>query len=81
MRRIIALAGLALLCAAPTAAATGGSSSDSRKLRDAVTTKGIVAHEAALQAIGLLANGNRLAGTPGYDASALYVGGGRRPPA
>ena len=74
MRRIIALAGLALLCAAPTAAASGGSSSDSRKLRESVTTKGIVAHQAALQAIGLLAHGNRLAGTPGYDASALYVG-------
>jgi hypothetical protein len=74
MRRIFALAGLALLCAAPTAAATGGSSSDSRKLRDAVTTKGILVHEAALQAIGTLSNGNRLAGTQGYDASALYVG-------
>jgi hypothetical protein len=73
MRRIIALAGLALLCAAPTAAATGGGS-DSRKLRDAVTTKGILVHEAALQAIGTLSNGNRLAGTQGYDASALYVG-------
>ena len=74
MRRIFALAALALLCAVPAASATEGSSSDSRKLRDAVTTNGILAHEAALQAIGLLANGNRLAGTPGYDASALYVG-------
>jgi hypothetical protein len=74
MRRIIALAALAVLCMAPVASANGGGSNDSRKLRDAVTTKGILAHEAALQAIGLLANGNRLAGTPGYDASALYVG-------
>ena len=75
MRRIMAVAALALLCAAPVASASGGgSSSDSRKLRDAVTTKGILAHEGALQAIGLLANGNRLAGTSGYDASALYVG-------
>jgi Peptidase family M28/PA domain len=73
MRRIFALAGLALLCAAPTAAATGGSN-DSRKLREAVTPKGILVHEAALQAIGTLSNGNRLAGTQGYDASALYVG-------
>jgi hypothetical protein len=73
MRRIFALAALALLCAVPAASATGGSN-DSRKLREAVTTKGILTHEAVLQGIGTLANGNRLAGTPGYDASALYVG-------
>jgi hypothetical protein len=73
MRWIFAVAALALLCAAPAAAATG-STSDSRKLRNAVTTQGILAHEGALQAIGTLANGNRLAGAPGHDASALYVG-------
>ena len=61
----------ALLCAAP-AFATG--SSDSKRLRDAVGIKGLLAHEAALETIGTLSGGNRLAGTKGYDGSALYVG-------
>ena len=71
MRRILAVTALALLCAAPAASATGGD--DSRRFREAVTTKGILAHETALNLIGELSNGNRLAGTKGYDASALYV--------
>ena len=62
----------ALLCA-PPAFGTGGSSA-SKKLRDAVGVKGMLVHEAALSAIGELANGNRLAGTKGHDASSLYVG-------
>src|SRR5262245_20965279 len=74
MRRIMAVAAVALLCAAPAATASSSSNGDSKKLRQAVTTTGILAHEAALQAIGLVSNGNRLAGTPGHDASALYVG-------
>ncbi len=74
MRRILGVMALALLCAAPAASATGGGSSESRKFQDAVGTRGILSHETALQAIGTLAGGNRLAGTKGYDASALYVG-------
>jgi hypothetical protein len=75
MRRILALAVMALLCAAPAATASGGKGKDdSRKLRDRVTTSGIMAHQLALQGIATFTGGNRLAGTPGYDASALYVG-------
>src|SRR5262245_60299339 len=73
MRKVLPLtAVVALLCAAP--AFGSGGSSDSQKLRDAVSAKGMLVHEAALNAIGELANGNRLAGTKGYDASSLYVG-------
>ncbi len=73
MRKVLPLAAVvALLCAAP-AFGTGGSS-DSKKLRDAVGVKGMLVHEAALNTIGELANGNRLAGTKGHDASSLYVG-------
>ena len=73
MRKVLPLAVVCVLLCAPPAFGTGGSS-DSKKLRDAVGVKGMVAHEVALNAIGELANGNRLAGTKGYDASSLYVG-------
>ncbi len=66
----------ALLCAllyAPTAFGSKGKS-DSEKFRDAVTVKRMLAHEAALNAIGVRFDGNRLAGTKGHDASSLYVG-------
>ena len=49
MRRIFALAAVALLCAAPAATASGGKD-DSRKLRERVTVRGILAHEVALVA-------------------------------
>jgi Zn-dependent M28 family amino/carboxypeptidase len=42
-------------------------------LQKEVGAGGILAHEAALQAIGTLHHGNRLAGAPGHDASADYV--------
>ena len=73
MRKVLPLAVVCVLLGAAPAFGTGGSS-DSQKLRDAVSAKGMLAHEAALNAIGELANGNRLAGTKGYDASSLYVG-------
>ncbi|HEY1273481.1 MAG TPA: M28 family peptidase [Thermoleophilaceae bacterium] len=72
MRKVLAVAAVALFCAAPAATASAGSGS--RELQDAVTTRGILVHDGVLQAIGLVANGNRLAGAPGHDASALYVG-------
>ena len=75
MRKVLPLAVVCVLLCAPPAFGSGGSS-DSKKFRDAVSAKGMIAHEAALQAIGTLANGNRLAGTKGHDASSLYV---RRP--
>jgi hypothetical protein len=73
MRKVLPLAVVCALLCAPPAFGTG-SSSDSKKLRDAVNVKGMLVHEAALNTIGELANGNRLAGTKGYDASSLYVG-------
>jgi hypothetical protein len=67
-----------MLCAVvalvPAATAVAhGKQSDSEKLQKAVDADGILRHEAVLQGIGTLANGNRLAGAPGYDASALYM--------
>ncbi|AKS42660.1 M20/M25/M40 family metallo-hydrolase [Wenzhouxiangella marina] len=47
--------------------------SDSSELRAAVTVTGVRAHQAALQAIADGNGGTRLAGTPGYTASATYV--------
>jgi len=74
MKRVLALAVGCALLAAPQAFGAGGGSSDSQKLRDAVSVKGMLVHEAVLNTIGELSNGNRLAGTTGYDASSLYVG-------
>jgi hypothetical protein len=73
MRKVLPLAVVCALLCAPPAFGTG-SSSDSKKLRDAVGVKGMLVHEAAFNAIGELSNGNRLAGTKGHDASSLYVG-------
>jgi Zn-dependent M28 family amino/carboxypeptidase len=56
--------------AAPSAVAEVASTFGFRK---AVTLDGIRAHQAALQAIADANDGTRLAGTPGYDASAEYV--------
>lgn len=45
----------------------------SSKLRNAVTTEGVMSHARRLQAVADEHGGNRAAGTPGYDASADYV--------
>ena len=45
----------------------------SPKLRAAVSAAGILEHEQALQGISDAGGGNRLAGAPGYNASADYV--------
>jgi Zn-dependent M28 family amino/carboxypeptidase len=73
MKKVLPLAVVCALLCAPPAFGTGGSS-DSKKLRDAVGLKGLMAHQTAFQAIGTLTGGNRLAGTKGHDASSLYVG-------
>jgi hypothetical protein len=73
MKKVVPLAVVCALLCAPPAFGTG-SKSDSKRLRDAVGLKGLMAHETAFQAIGTLTGGNRLAGTRGHDASALYVG-------
>jgi Zn-dependent M28 family amino/carboxypeptidase len=74
-RKALASAVLCIAVAiAPAAAgATHTKEDDSAKLRRAVNSAGILVHEAALQAIGLVKNGNRLAGAPGQEASAQYV--------
>lgn len=57
---------------APAAPAAPGNNT-SECLRAAVSAEGILAHERAFQSFADAATGNRLSGTPGYDASALYV--------
>jgi Zn-dependent M28 family amino/carboxypeptidase len=84
----VALACAAMLVAAPAAmAAPGGGKgkghhghhhgkkSDSKKLREGVTLKGMLEHQRALQRIAIANDGNRAATTPGYDASVEYVAG------
>jgi Zn-dependent M28 family amino/carboxypeptidase len=67
---------LALLVALITAGiASAAITTDSSKLRAAVTTKGIMKHENQLQAIADANDGTRVAGSPGYDASVDYVMG------
>ena len=75
MRGIIALAVAgALTFAAPAWADREHSTNNtSKKLRQAVTVSGILQHERAFQGIAEFTGGNRLSGTPGYDASARYV--------
>jgi len=46
---------------------------DSRQLRDAITTEALAAHLDALQRVADTHDGNRAAGTAGYDASLDYV--------
>ena len=75
MRRVLALAVVgALTFAAPAWADRDNSNNNtSKKLRQAVTVSGILQHETAFQLISRFSGGNRLSGTPGYDASARYV--------
>ncbi|MDQ4039554.1 MAG: M20/M25/M40 family metallo-hydrolase [Actinomycetota bacterium] len=61
----------AMFTMAPAANATP--TTESQGLRKAVTLAGIRAHQAALDAIGAANGGNRVAGSPGYIASADYV--------
>jgi hypothetical protein len=48
---------------------------NTRRLRDAVTVGGILAHERALQRVANRNGGTRASGTPGYAASVAYVRG------
>ncbi len=54
-------------------AAAADDSHGAAKLRTAVTVAGILTHERAFQRIADRHDGNRVAGAPGYDASANYV--------
>src|SRR3954447_2593978 len=75
MKSILVLAAAGALAFAGPAAADPEHSNNntSKKLREAVTVSGILEHERALQNIATFAGGNRLSGTPGFDASAQYV--------
>ena len=53
--------------------ALGSDVSETQGLRKAVTLAGVREHQAALQEIGDASGGNRVAGSPGYVASANYV--------
>ena len=68
---IFASALLAALLAVGIASAAV--STDSTKLRQAVTVGGIMEHERAFQSIADANGDTRASGTPGYDASAAYV--------
>jgi Zn-dependent M28 family amino/carboxypeptidase len=72
--RKLAIPAAALLLV--TLAASPASAVDelnSKRLRDAVTVSGIIAHERSLQRIANNNGGTRASGTPGYAASAAYV--------
>ena len=69
---IAATIGLAVSFAPPALAATGTASDT---LRSAVSADNVMNHLEALQAIAENNDGNRAAGTPGYEASLLYIEG------
>jgi hypothetical protein len=64
---------LAMVSVAPTASAAPGDVASSNGFRKAVGLAGIREHQAAWQTIANANEGNRAAGTSGYDASAEYV--------
>ena len=75
MRRltIVVVALLTTLLAASPALAVD--EVNTKRLRNAVTVGGILAHERVFQRIANQHGGTRASGTPGYDASAAYVAG------
>ena len=72
-RLVAALSATAVLAVPVATASAEPNANNSPKLRAAVSVEGIREHMAAFQAIGNANSGNRLAGTPGHDASAQYV--------
>jgi hypothetical protein len=81
-KRLLPIGGALITCialvagAAPAASAPTNQSSNnnnSAKLRNAVTVEGILEHEDALQSFADAGGANRIAGSPGYAASADYV--------
>ncbi len=67
---LTAAAALSLITVGHVSADKG---TDTSALRAAVTVGGILAHENAFQAIADANGGTRAAGTPGYEASGVYV--------
>ena len=77
-RFVVFLAVLIAVGVAAGPASAGLGNDTSSELRQAVSAGKIKQHELALQLIGDLSGGNRLAGTKGYDGSALYVAAAAR---
>ena len=75
--RLGALAASVAVCGAFAIAvpAQAAVATDTQELRDAVTVDSVVDHLEALQAIADANDDNRAAGTPGHDASLLYMQG------
>jgi PA domain len=67
------LIGVAAVMLAAVPVASADSIDESKKLRRAVTLGGILEHEQKFQQIANAHQGNRAAGTIGYEASAEYV--------
>jgi Peptidase family M28/PA domain len=74
-RASVAVVSLTVLLGTGGAALADPVPDDSKKLRAAITTAGILQHAGALQGISDSFGGNRLAGAPGHDESAEYVAG------
>jgi Zn-dependent M28 family amino/carboxypeptidase len=66
-------AGALVIGAAAAPASAAPNNNTIRKLTEAVTPEGVLAHLAALQAVADANGGNRAAGQPGYGASVDYV--------
>ena len=64
---------LILVLVLPVQFAVADDIKETQGFRKHVTLAGIREHQAALQAISDANGGNRVAGSAGYDASALYV--------
>jgi hypothetical protein len=73
LRKTLLLLPALIAAVALAPAGSGEVGTDTAKLRAAVTVKGVMAHERALQTIASQNDGTRAASTPGYDASVDYV--------
>lgn len=72
-RITLALAVALVMALAAVGAASAAVETNTTKLRQAVTTAGIMEHLEAFQAIADANGGTRVSGSPGYDASVEYV--------
>jgi Zn-dependent M28 family amino/carboxypeptidase len=73
MRRLTILAVVLLTALLAPTPALALDEINTKRLRNAVTVGGILAHERVFQRIANQNGGTRASGTPGYDASADYV--------
>src|SRR4051812_10903899 len=70
---LAAVIGLARTAVAGPEACGSRANNTHAKLLECVTLEGVREHQAAFQAIADANGGTRASGTPGYDASVLYV--------